>query len=183
MAALEDELSAYLDPGEKLLWTGRPVQGIVFTPLDWYFIPFSVVWFGFVLYIFWQGLSKTPEPMGTVMSVLFVGIGIYLLVGRFLADSFYRSRLVYGVTDRRAIIASGILQRSAQSIDLSSLSGLKREDRADGSGTILFGEQPWYWYGWYGPGFMRPMGAMFFRIADVKKVYAIVREAMQRQKK
>ena len=75
------------------------------------------------------------------------------------------------------------LQRSVQSIDLSSLSGLKREDRADGSGTILFGEQPWYWYGWYGPGFMRPMGAMFFRVADVKGVYNIVREAMQRQKK
>ena len=183
MAALEDELSAYLDPGEKLLWTGRPVHGIVFTPLDWYFIPFSVVWFGIVLYIFWQGATANPEPMSALVGVLFVGIGIYLLVGRFFADAFYRSRLVYGVTDRRAIIASGILQRSLQSIDLSSLSGLKREDRADGSGTIFFGDQPLYWYGWYGPGFLRPLGTMFFRIADVKAVYTIVREAMQRQKK
>jgi hypothetical protein len=181
--ASEDELSSYLDPGEKLLWAGRPVQGIVLTPLDWYFIPFSVVWFGTVLYIFWQGATKTSEPMSSVVSVLFVGIGIYLLVGRFFADAFYRSRLVYGVTDRRAIIASGILQRSVQSIDLSSLSGLKREDRADGSGTIFLGDQPWYWYGWYGPGFLRPLGTMFFRIADAKRVYTIVREAMQRQKK
>ena len=183
MAASEDELSSYLDPGEKLLWAGRPAQGIVFTPLDWYFIPFSVIWFGIVLYIFWQGATTNPEPMSAVGSVLFVGIGIYLLVGRFFADAFYRSRLVYGVTDRRAIIASGILQRSLQSIDLSSLSGLKREDRTDGSGTIFFGDQPWYWYGWYGPGFLRPLNAMFFRIDDVKRVYTIVREAMQRQKK
>ena len=80
--------------------------------------------------------------MSVLGGVLFVGIGIYLLVGRFFADAFYRSRLVYGVTDRRAIIASGILQRSLQSIDLSSLSGLKREDRADGSGTIFSGISP-----------------------------------------
>ena len=52
MAASEDELSSYLDPGEKLLWAGRPAQGIVFTPLDWYFIPFSVIWFGIVLLVF-----------------------------------------------------------------------------------------------------------------------------------
>ena len=183
MAASEDELSSYLDPGEKLLWAGRPAQGIVFTPLDWFFIPFSVIWFGIVLYIFWQGATANLEPMSVLVGVLFVGIGIYLLVGRFFADAFYRSRLVYGVTDQRAIISSGILQRSLQSIDLSSLSGLKREDRADGSGTIFFGDQPWYWYGWYGPGFLRPLGTMFFRIADVKRVYAIVRETMQRQKK
>jgi len=147
----------------------------VFTPLDWYFIPFSVVWLGFVLYIFWQGSPKTPDPIGGLVSVLFVGIGVYLLVGRFFADSFYRSRLVYGVTDRRAIIASGVFSRSVQSIDLSSLSGLKREDRGDGSGTISFGDQPWYWTGWYGPGFLRPVGTMFFRVADVKNVYTIAR--------
>jgi hypothetical protein len=183
VAALEDELHSYLDPGEKLLWAGRPVQGIAFTPLDWYFIPFSVVWLGFVLYTFWQGLTKTPEPMGGLVSVLFVGIGVYLLVGRFFADSFYRSRLVYGVTDRRAIIASGVFHRSVQTIDLFSLSGLKREERWDGSGTIFLGDQPWYWYGWYGPGFLRPPGSMFFRVSDVKRVYSILREAMQRQKK
>ena len=86
MTALEDELHSYLDPGEKLLWAGRPAQGIVFTPLDLYFIPFSVVWLGFVLYIFWQGLPKTPDPIGGLVSVLFVGIGVYLLVGRFFAE-------------------------------------------------------------------------------------------------
>ena len=31
--------------------------------------------------------------------------------------------------------------------------------------------------------FCVPLNAMFFRIADVEKVYAIVREAIQRQKR
>jgi hypothetical protein len=185
VAALEDELHSHLDPGEKLLWAGRPAQGIVFSALDWYLIPFSVVWLGLVLHIFWQGLTKTPDPMAGLVSVLFVGLGVYLLIGRFFVDSFYRARLVYGVTDRRAIIASDVFRRSVQSIDLSSLSGLKLEERGDGSGTISFGDQPWYWYGWYGPGFQasRAVGNQFFRVADVKKVYSIAREAMQRQKK
>jgi hypothetical protein len=82
VAALENELHSYLDPGERLLWSGRPGQGIVFTLLDWYLIPFSVVWLGLVLFAFWQSLTKTTEPMGAVVSVLFMGIGIYFLIGR-----------------------------------------------------------------------------------------------------
>ena len=83
MAALEDELHSSLDPGEKLLWSGRPVQGVVFAPPDWYLIPFSVVWLGLVLRGFWQGLTKTPDPMVGLVGVLFVGIGIYCLIGQF----------------------------------------------------------------------------------------------------
>jgi hypothetical protein len=183
----EDELRSYLDPGEKLLWAGRPIQGVVFTPPDWYLIPFSVVWLGVALIISLANLKKTPEPMGAAVSVLFVGIGIYWLIGRFFVDSFYRARLVYGVTDRRAIIASGVFRGSVQSIDLSSLSGLKLEERGDGTGTISFGDQPGHsnysWYAWSGPGLQASAGSQFFRVADVKKVYGIVREAMQRQKR
>ena len=181
MAALEDDLHSHLDPGEKLLWAGRPAQGIVFSALDWYLIPFSVVWLGLVLHGFWRGLTKTPGPMVGLVSALFVGIGIYWLIGRFFVDSFYRARLVYGVTERRAIIASGVFRGSVKSIDLSSLSGLKLEERGDGSGTISFGDQPSY--GWHGPGFQASAGSQFFRVADVKNVYSIVREAMQRQKR
>jgi hypothetical protein len=184
MAMAEVELRSYLDPGEKLLWMGRPIQGIVFTLLDWYFIPFSVVWLGVALIISLANLKKTAAPVDAVMSVLFIGIGIYWLIGRFFVDSFYRARLVYGVTDRRAIIASGVFRRSVQSIDLSSLSGLKLEERGDGSGTISFGDQPGHPRGWHGPEFQASSaGSQFFRVADVKKVYSILREAMQRQKK
>jgi hypothetical protein len=126
---------------------------------------------------------KTPQPIGGLAALLFIGTGIYFLAGRYLTDWLYRSRLIYGFTDRRAIIASGVFRRSVQSIDLSSLSGLKLEEHGDGSGTITFGDQPLSSYCWYGPWSRASWGAQFFRIADVKRVYAIVREAMQRQKK
>jgi hypothetical protein len=162
-----------------LLWAGRPAQGIVFTAMDLYFVPFSIVWLGIVLQIFGQG--KQTDSMAGLMGVLFVGVGLYMLVGRYIADWFYRSRMIYGVTDRRAIIVSGMLGRSVQSFDLSSVTGLKLEERGDGSGTISFGEQPPYWYR---QQFHASWGAgtQFFRVADVKKVYGIVRDAMHRQK-
>jgi hypothetical protein len=69
-----------------------------------------------------------------LVCVLFVGIGIYCLIGRFFVDSFYRARPVYGVTDRRVIIASGGFRGSVQSIDLSSLSGLTLEERGTAVG-------------------------------------------------
>ena len=155
----------------------------MFTALDWYFIAFSVVWLGVALLISLAHLRKTPEPMDAAVSVLFVGIGIYWLIGRFFVNSFYRSRLVYGLTARRAIILAGVFRRSLQSIDLSSLNGLKLDERGDGSGTISFGDQPRY--GWHGPGFQASGAAdsQFFRVADAKKVHTIVRETMQRQKK
>jgi hypothetical protein len=62
---------------------------------------------------------------------------------------------------------------------------LKLDEHGDGGGTISFGDQPQYSYGWHGPGFQASgaAGSKFFRVADVKRVYAIVREAMQRQKR
>lgn len=185
MAAVEDELRSHLDAHEKLLWAGRPAQGFVFMPADWFLIPFSLVWLAIVVVNLWQGQIRTPQPIAGLAAALFIGLGIYLLVGRYLIDWLYRSRQIYAVTDRRAIIASGVSRRSVQSIDLSSLSGLKLEELADGSGTIFFGDQPAYSYGFYGLGFRaaQGVGTQFFRVADAKKVYTIVREAMQQHRK
>lgn len=38
---LTSELQDYLDKNEKLLWTGQPRKGIVFSAADIFMIPFS----------------------------------------------------------------------------------------------------------------------------------------------
>jgi len=68
VAAAEDELRLRLDPGEKLLWAGRPAQGIVLTGQDGYAIAFGVL-------LVAAGLR-------------FIPMGIYIfIVGRLFADS------------------------------------------------------------------------------------------------
>src|SRR5437588_4853634 len=122
MTRVDDVIRPRLDRGEKLLWTGQPVQGLLFTGMDWYVIPFSVVWLAITLGVF--NSSQAPnDAMSRPMSWLFIAIGIYLLVGRYIVDWMHRSATFYGVTDRRAIIVSGIFSRSVHSIDFVSLAG------------------------------------------------------------
>ena len=169
VAAAENELHSHLDSGEKLLWAGRPAQGIVLARQDWYLVPFGVL-------LVAAGLRYIP-------------MGIYIvIIGRLYADLWYRSQLIYGVTDRRAIILSGMRRRSVQSIHFASLITLKLEERRNRSGTIYFGEdQPSYRhdahdgseFGTYPPSGQTRLGEeQFFRIADAKKVFTILQKAI-----
>jgi hypothetical protein len=42
---LQDELQ----PGEQLLWSGRPPRGLILHAYDAFLIPFSIFWMGFVI--------------------------------------------------------------------------------------------------------------------------------------
>src|SRR5262249_47626582 len=98
VAAAEDELCSHLDSGEKLLWAGRPAQGIVLTQQDWYLIPFSVVWLGFAVYSFWPVSTKTPEPLALFVAagLLVFWVGLFMLLWRVFSRPLERSRFIFG---------------------------------------------------------------------------------------
>jgi uncharacterized protein len=75
VAVLEDELHSSLDPGERLLWSGRPVQGVVFTPRDWYLIPTPAR----------EPAFSAPAPGGFLASALSTAASV--AGGMLLADS------------------------------------------------------------------------------------------------
>jgi hypothetical protein len=98
--------TAWLAPGERLLWQGAPGDGIRFRREDRMLIPFSLVFGAFALV--WWGAAygiDAPWPM-LAFGTVFVLIGLYLVIGRFLWDAYVRARTRYALTDRRALIAT-----------------------------------------------------------------------------
>ena len=110
-------------------------------PSDAYMIPFSLLWGGFA--IFWEtDVLHTSGPNTAFMSVWgipFVLAGLYLIVGRFFVDGGLRARTLYGLTNRRAIIISGLFSRTIHSLPLRTLTDISLQVRSDRSGTILLG--------------------------------------------
>ena len=135
-----------LAPGERLLWKGRPQRGIKFRSQDAYGIPFGLFWCGFL--IFWVHIYISKKPAGSdvdffiiIFLIPFVLAGFYMLIGRFLADAYTRSKMEYAVTDRRALIVTNTFSRKVRSIDYRSEPNISLSERSGGSGTIYFGDQ------------------------------------------
>src|SRR5258708_21792082 len=119
--AARAEIERVLQPDEQLLWYGRPQQGIRFAPQDVFQLPFSLLWGGFA--IFWETkvLSLRGAPwFFAIWGIPFVGMGLYLIAGRFFVDRARRACTYYGLTSRRAILVKAARRRSVTSIDLAT---------------------------------------------------------------
>lgn len=177
---IENVVGRELTPGERLLWTGSPRQGLLLRPSDAFMIPFSLLWGGFA--IFWEAsvLSLGGPIFFAIWGVPFVLVGLYMIVGRFYVDARVRAKTAYALTDRRAIVVSGLFSSTVRSVELRGVSELSVAERANGTGTITFGPSVTgaAWFGgmpW--PGVSAKLPPAFELIADVRTVYQRVREA------
>jgi hypothetical protein len=66
-------------------------------------------------------------------------MGVHMIVGRFFVDARARAKTPYALTNRRAIIVSGIFTQTINSIPLRTLTDISVQERADRTGTILLG--------------------------------------------
>jgi hypothetical protein len=184
-------LSPYLDRDEHLLWVGRPRQRILLRPSDAAMIPFSLMWGGFAF--FWEYMVVTGGGRGRghapwffmLWGIPFCLIGIYMIAGRFFADAWMRSRMWYGVTNRRALIVSGIASSRLASFELATVGEITlTKSFFTGSGSIQFGsintDRP------YGRRTPKSFGGTntntFDQIDNVDEVYRVLREVQQQAK-
>jgi hypothetical protein len=172
-------IQSYLQPNERLLWTGQPDPSRLFGRGDAFLIPISVMWGGFA--IVWEGsvIAFGAPWFFMLWGVPFVLVGQYLIWGRFLYKRWDKRRTVYAVTDQRALILRG---GSLQSVFLNQLPVVNQSARIDGSGSLEFGNPPPFAYGSWGNTGMdfftrgRAVPA-FYDIPDVAKVFALITEA------
>lgn len=189
-----------LDPGEKLLWSGQPKQGVRLQAGDIFMIPFSLMWGGFA--IFWEanvlgfgGLARhqTTHPVNNggvplfmaLWGIPFVAVGLYMIFGRFFYDASLRNKTWYGITDRRLIVLKSFFSRKVSSFDYGTLTNLNLVERGDRSGDILFGTpSPMAGFAnssWAGSGRYAVPG--FYLLPDARNAFNQIRAAQQQAKK
>lgn len=176
------ELKPNLTAGEQIIWTGKPKTGIIFRSSDIFLIPFSLLWGGFA--VFWEtSVFATDAPFFfKLWGIPFVLVGFYITVGRFFLDARKRANTIYGLTNDRIIIKSGIWNSEIKSLNIRTLSDITLSQKSDNSGTITLGPtDPRYsrMQGIDWPGIKQTPSLQF--IDDVKTVYDKIID-LQRQK-
>ncbi len=190
-------LETYLDPGEKLLWSGQPKQGVRLQAGDAFMIP-SVCcgavspWLGRAPHF--ERLSSPKPPQGPawifqwlfpLWGVPFVAMGFYVIFGRFFYDAASRRKTWYGLTDRRLIIVKSLFTRKVTSFDHATMANLNLVERGDHSGDILFGTPaPMSVFAnasWPGSG--RYVVPGFYLLPEAREIYNRIRTAQEHARK
>jgi hypothetical protein len=169
-----------LEPGEQILWEGRPLRlAYTFRGSPFVFV-FSLLWLGFAL--FWEGsvLSfRSAPPFFVAWGAMFVLFGLYAAVGRFWVAAREADRTVYMVTNQRVIIRTGAFRERTVELSLGSLPQPQLDEGSGGVGTITFGPiGPYMNYvggGW--PMTRAGSPAALIAIPDAARVFRLIDRA------
>jgi hypothetical protein len=184
---VESVIVSELQPREKVLWTGRPAQGIRLRPADTLLIPFSLLWGGFAIFWEWKVLTQSGTSYLPFVGVLFVLIGLYLIFGRFYYAAWQRARTRYALTSERAIIVCG---RETRSLYLRQLESVTLLEGRNSVGSVILGEYSarhileWMvpsWgagTGWPGSGPFNP--PRFDLIENAPRVHELILSALRK---
>ena len=175
------DLSKTLLAGEKVLWQGRPAAGLLFTPMDFLLVPFSVVWTAMAMFAFWESRSEDMHPVGLLFTGVFVVIGLFIFFGRFLVDAHIRKQIDYAVTDQRILIARGGISRKFTALYLDRISDVDLSVKGTGRGTIRFGAPVGIWSNPNG-AWMASLSpqSQFLNIDDAQTVFDLIQKAMRK---
>lgn len=142
--AAADQVRAELQPGERVLWSGRPDSRSLFVTSDLYLVPFSLLWCGFA--IFWEAsvLSSHGNAFFDVWGVPFVAVGLYMVAGRFIVRQRLIRRTAYAITEQRAIAVRPTWRggRETTSVWFASSPPVSQGAVRNGRGTVIVGTSP-----------------------------------------
>ena len=135
----EEVILAELEPGESLLWAGRPRQGLFIRAGEFRAYFTGLLFFGFIIFTLIPGAFNGNQPNLGLIGLPHLVFGASLLFGRPIYDIWIRSRLAYGVTTQRVLFVSGLFRRCTKSWELDTLTDARLTPGWRGSGVIRFG--------------------------------------------
>lgn len=134
-------------PGEQLLWSGQPPQGVRFHLFDLYLLPFGAVYFGMALLFTW-GLWEIDGPWAALWMLPFLAAGFFLLIGMRWLDWQDRRTTHYALTNERIYFRRGIWGPKLRSYYLGNLQDPLLCRNWRGTWRLTFGRVPWHYLLW-----------------------------------
>ncbi|HAI13344.1 MAG TPA: hypothetical protein DCM28_16675 [Phycisphaerales bacterium] len=132
---LQQILENELDKGETLLWLDQP-DGSRMARSSLPIMLFAIPWTAFSC--FWMLMASKGSLLFAAFGIPFVLIGLGMLSSPFWAKRA-AGKTVYALTDKRAIIIAGKFKSmTVTSYRPEQLTEMDREQRADGSGSLIF---------------------------------------------
>lgn len=125
----------YMVGDEYILWKGKPEEGNLMMRGEIAVILFSIVWTSFA--VFWEvmALASGAPFFFALWGLPFIGVGLYLMFGRFIHTAVMRKKTFYVVTNKKIIIKSG---SRIKMYDGKNLPPMEVEIHKNGNGTISF---------------------------------------------
>jgi hypothetical protein len=155
---------------EKILWTGQPKKGFVFSGEDIFWILVGLFFIGAVSF-----MGYNTDLFFIIFLIIFtlpfVLIGLYLVFGIIIYKNYQKKRTYYAVTNQRIIILINSSNKIVESILINQIPVLKKTVKNDGSGTIQFD-----YTGYIGTGenSQRIEALSLDNIMDVDTVYRMI---------
>lgn len=189
----QSKLRPFLEPGERLLWTGAPGPSATFSKSDVLQIPLNIAWLVFIAWFFggyWnRGSDESEFPW--FAAVPFFLIAFYNLFGRLVFKYWRNKRTVYAVTDHNvAVLTSLPFSTKFRILEITGLPEIKLDLKGDGRGSITFDNEPKKasWFDRVRSAFSRgskDTQVAFVDIANVRRVHDLIarqREDITREK-
>ncbi|MBI4897903.1 MAG: hypothetical protein HY827_06010 [Actinobacteria bacterium] len=184
------ELEAELQPGERLLWCGRPDTSRVFVASDLIVVPLTILWIGVMAIAEFEQLTARTVDGDLRLSwftllwgVVLLLAGLYMAGGRFVIRRAIANRIAYAITDHRvlSVTPTFFADWSVKSAWLGSFPPVTLSSGVVGQGSIVVGVLARGGFGaWtsdpglFAAGRLHPNAVIFWNIADARNVKHLV---------
>lgn len=99
--------SSYLEPGEYVVWKGKPEKGRLIDPNALVTVPFGIIWTVFSLIFLGAAYTGEASILVWLIVLLFLFIGLSFTFGGFIRHARVQGKIHYYVTNYRLILTEG----------------------------------------------------------------------------
>lgn len=132
------DIEKNLGVGETIEWQGKSELNKMFAYSDAMYIPFSIMWLGFVCFWEYNIIIYNYPWVFHVLGIPMVIAGLYMAIGRFIFKRYKKKNSCYVITNKRVIETYIDERLGYKEKPISEIGRMVRFVEKDGVGTLVF---------------------------------------------